>query len=122
MTPTHYPTIPIRCLLPWCIQCVQQLVSAGVLESRTALARLCGVRLSQAGVRAQVTLQFLSEPLRQLPLALIEEACDGMHLEQYDQHNVLYSAGDEPSHYYVCLAGAHAAGGCARFVSAVDQL
>ena len=54
----------------------------------------------------QVTLQYLAEPMRQLPLALVEEACTGMHLEQYDQHNVVYAANDEPSHYYVCLAGA----------------
>ena len=51
-------------------------------------------------------LHFLSEPLREMPMALLERVCRSMQLVQYDQHSVVYSKGDDPAFYYVVLSGA----------------
>lgn len=56
-------------------------------------------------VRLQVILQFLSEPLREMPAALVEQASLSMHLQPFEQHDVVYSTGEEPSAFYIVLAG-----------------
>jgi hypothetical protein len=63
---------------------------------------------ARAAARAQIILHFLSEPMRQLPIALVEEACRSMRLEQFEQHGVVYAAGADAAAFYVVLAGARA--------------
>ena len=54
----------------------------------------------------QVILQFLSEPLQEIPAALVEQASVSIHLQPFEQHDVVYSTNEEPSTFYIVLAGA----------------
>jgi hypothetical protein len=53
----------------------------------------------------QVTLQFLSEHLRLLPLSMVQLLSRYIELEQYEQHAVVYSRDEEALYYYVVLSG-----------------
>jgi hypothetical protein len=47
--------------------------------------------------------------MRQLPLALVEQAAANMQLLQFEQHSIVYDTADDASHFYIVLAGTHQA-------------
>lgn len=53
----------------------------------------------------QVVLQFLSERLRMLPIAMLKLLCPALQLQQREQHSVVYNCGEDSTHLYLVLSG-----------------
>jgi hypothetical protein len=54
----------------------------------------------------QVTLQYLSERLRMLPLPMLQLLVPYLGLQQHEQHTVVFNRGDEAGTFYIVLSGA----------------
>lgn len=53
----------------------------------------------------QVTLQFLSERLRMLPLQMLQQLVPSLQLQQCEQHSLIFNRDDDATTFYVVLSG-----------------
>ena len=54
----------------------------------------------------QVTLQFLSDRLRMMPLSMLQQLVPYLQLQLCEQHTLIFNRDDDATTFYVVLSGA----------------